>query len=289
MKKLLYISLFPHGANDFYYALKKYFNVRLYTGLQDAIDFAPDIIHVHSGALGIDEAFILKMHTQAFWSQFTGDCSDNKLEPVMRCYELFDLTLLTIAEGKKELYKDLKRVEWMPEAVPENISAPKELTDGKIVFVGNYYDHFPQGNERRKICEVLSEAYKDKFEVYGNFNVQGVNCLGTIPYEKTLELYNNAYIVISQDNFTKINRYYTQRYLAAIGTSCCVGMKIDGMAKDFPVDCFFRYNDVNELLKTVEYIYQNPEIRNATAKRGHDVIKQKFTYEKWVERYINLL
>lgn len=289
MKKLLYISLFPHGANDFYYAFQKYFNVRLYKGLQEAIDFAPDIIHVHSGAIELDEAVILKRHTNAYWTQFTGDCSDNTLEPVIRCYELFDLTLLTIAEGKKEIYSNLKRLEWMPEAVPQNISEPKELTDGKIVFVGNYYDHFPQGNERRKVCEALSEVYKEKFEVYGNFHIQGVNCLGTIPYEKTLELYNSSYIVIAQDNFTQIKRYYTQRYLAAIGTSCCVGKKIDGMAKDFPVDCFFRYNDVKELVKTIDYLYQYPEIRNATAKRGHDVIKQNFTYEKWVERYIKLL
>lgn len=278
MKKLLYISL-GFQPNDFYDSFCKYFDCKLYTGVQDAIAFNPDYIHLHAGSLSLEDATLLKSKTNAIWTQFTGDCSTEPLEPVTRLKDICDITLLTIAEGLGHLYQDCKRVTWMPEAVLP-MKQPKELTDGKIVFVGNYYDHLPDGNQRREICETLHKTYPNKFECYGSMPFSK----GEIPYTQVPDLYNDSFIVIAHDNNSSVKKYFSQRYLAAMGTSCCVGKRVEGMLDDY-----LSYPNLAAMLFTVKYLYDNPYVRNDIAKRSFKVINEGFTYDKWVERYIKII
>lgn len=287
MKKLLYISLPPHGSNDFFDSFKKYFDCQLYTGVWDAIRFQPDIIHIHAGALNYFDALEIKKETNATWTQFTGDCDFNPLEPVNRLKDLCDITMLTANTG---VYSDHKRVEWMPEAVTyKQCIEPKSLTDGKIVFVGNYYDHMPDGPARREVCQFLSKEYPENFECYGNFHVPGVNCMGTIQYDRVAALYNNAYIVIAHDNNSSVTRYFTQRYLGAMATSCCVGKQYAGSGIDFEDKPFIPYNNLLDLKTSIDFLFKRPNKRNDLAQKSHKEIKARFTYDKWVERYINLI
>lgn len=285
MKKLLYISL-GFEPNDFYDSFCKYFDCKLYTGVQDAIAFNPDYIHLHAGSLSLEDATLLKSKTNAIWTQFTGDCDLKPLEPVTRYKDLCDITLLTIAEGMKESYPDNKRLTWMPEAVVEPLK-PKELNDGKIVFVGNYYSHFPNGEDRADMCRMLSKQFGDKFECYGNFHIDGVNCKGTIKYEDVAKLYNDAFLVIAQDNFTQVNHYFTQRYLLAMAVSCCVGFNAKGLGLD--AMSYMGYNDLSYLRYVIDHLYTYPEKRNLIAHNGHRCVKDNFTYDKWTERYIKII
>lgn len=281
--KLLYVPL-GLKPNDFFTSFCKYFDAKIYTSAVDAYAFKPDVVHFHSGSLSIEEAALLKSVTgKAIWTQFSGDCDIKPLEPVMRYHEYFDYTFLTIAEGMKDLYP-VKNLTWMPEAVTEP-KQPKVMTGGKIRFVGNYYGHFPAGNARKELCQFLSKHYSDDFECYGNFHVEGVNCKGTLLYERVMDLYNDSFIVIAHDNFTDVNKYFTQRYLA-MGTSCVLGLRSKGL----PIGKSLITFDTLDYLKTViDLLYSNPNLRNETAMQGYNEVKENWTYDRWTERYISII
>ena len=92
--KLLYASI-NHAPNDFYEAFKEKFGVQLYQGVNHAISWKPDIIHIHSGALNPEELRQIKKHINPIVTQFTGDASTGLLEPVTWYKDLAHLTLLT--------------------------------------------------------------------------------------------------------------------------------------------------------------------------------------------------
>ena len=154
--KLLYASL-NGEENDLYHAFQKKFDTCIYKDVRHAINWKPDIIHIHSGALDPQDLVKIKRYINPIVTQFTGDASHVLLEPVKWYKELADLTLLTVGIGQKRIYENYLRhsVSWMPEAVRlDQCIEPKKDVDN-ITFIGNYYDHLPEGPMRLKIAEKL--------------------------------------------------------------------------------------------------------------------------------------
>lgn len=278
--KLLYASI-NHAPNDFYEAFKEKFDVRLYAGASDAIEFNPDVIHIHSGCLDPIELTEIKKHIKPIVTQFTGDASTGLLEPVTWYKGLADLTLLTVGIGHKERYENYleHEVRWMPEAIrADQCHEPKKDVD-KITFIGNYYDHLPEGPTRLEICQILAKEYPDRFQVYGSFP-EGTNCKGQCDYELSHGIYNNSYIGIAQDNFN-IPGYFSHRYLGIMANTLCLGRHIHEI-EDFPMLIFGK--NTGWLPIVINEIDQKS--RYDLAIKSHEFIKNNYLYTHWVDRYI---
>lgn len=282
--KLLYASI-NHAPNDFYEAFKEKFDVRLYTGVKDAIEFNPDFIHIHSGCLEPQELIEIKKHIKPIVTQFTGDASTGLLEPVKWYKGLADLTLLTVGIGHKERYEKYleHEVRWMPEAIrPDQCHEPKKDVD-KITFIGNYYNHLPEGPTRLEICQTLAKEYPDRFQVYGSFPDE-TNCKGQCVYEDSHMIYNNSYIGIAQDNFN-IPGYFSHRYLGIMANTFCMG---GGMFDEIyqPAN-YMPFGTIDNLLHKIANLSE--EWRYKVALRSYNLVKNNYLYTHWVDRYIKHL
>lgn len=284
--KLLYASI-SHAPNDFFEAFKEKFDVRLYTSVQAAIEFNPDFIHIHSGCLDPVELTEIKKHIKPVVTQFTGDASTGLLEPVTWYKGLADLTLLTVGIGHKERYENYlgHEVRWMPEAIrADQCHEPKKDVD-KITFIGNYYDHLPEGPTRLEICRTLAKEYPDRFQVYGSFP-EGTNCKGQCDYELSHGIYNNSYIGIAQDNFN-IPGYFSHRYLGIMANTLCVGRWVDGdVLEEFTYDC---YHSVDQIKDLIDWYTNEPDRRYSVVWESYERVKNNYLYTHWVDRYIKHL
>lgn len=271
------------GKDHYFEALQRHTQCELYQGVNHAIEFKPDIIHSHAGRLEPEEAKEIKKEIDPLFTQFAGDCDFKPLQSVLKG-SFNDLTLLTVGIGHREMYEAQGlEVRWMPEAVRiEDIHPPKKDVD-KITFIGNYYDHFPEGPTRLKIAQELTKKYPDRFQLFGTFP-EGTNCKGQIPNSEASEIYNNSYIGIAQDNFM-IPGYFTQRYLQIMGNTLCLGHTL----KESPLLCYIPYQEINELLTDIEDFINNPSERYAVAQQSHEYVKNNWTYDHWVARYLKTI
>ncbi len=282
--RLLYISI-EYKPNDFYDEFKKHFDVSLYKGVDHAIRFNPDHIHIHAGAIPRNELEQIVKNTSAKVSQFTGDAGVQPLEPVLRHKGLIDITLLTAIE---DVYNEVSPLKWISEAIKlDQVNAIKEGVT-KIQFIGNYYDHLPEGKTRLELCQALAKRYPDRFEVYGSFP-SGTNCKGSIPYEQSHKKYNDSYIGIAQDNYN-IHGYFSHRYLGIMGNTLCLGRRFKGADQYFQdgVNIVF-WDTVDELLEKCDYYLANPSERFRIAKNGQELVKNNYLYSHWVERFKSLI
>ena len=299
MKKLLYIPLTaqsPGGAqeDDLFRAFQKEYDV--YLPGRGEINF--DLIHVHAGAIRNDVLKLLKAASKlgVKTSVWTGDASYAPLRPVLSHKLEADVFMLGVGGGQRDMYQRLlncgdynykPRIEWMPEAVADwQCLPPKELELGKIVFVGNHYDCFPGGEERLETFRFLSQRFGERFEVYGEFRIEGVNCMGPLPWERVPDIYNDAYIVIAMDNYFDIEGYFTHRHLGAMATSCSVARVFEGISEQFKhLENCVMFRNKYEAHDMIQFLLDNPGIRNEIAQRSHAEIKKNWTYDSWVKRY----
>lgn len=292
MKKLLYIPLgsVEQAKPDYLFeAFKEKFDVRLFSGVEHAIEFQPNVVHVHSGAFPVSGLLTMKNEIPgSIWTQWTGDANYAPLQPVIIGKDVFDYTFLAVGDGQNNMYKSLAgmNVGFLPEAIPnERIFEPKNLQNGPIVFVGNLYDSLPGGDERKEMAQFLGSRLKN-FVVYGNFHVDGVTCYGPIPWERLPDIYNSAFVTIAHDNYWDIKNYFTQRHLEAMANSCCLSRRFEGFDSKFAdYNHVVSYKNKYELFDMIQFLLKNPSVRNDIAKAGHHYIKSLFTYRQWVDKY----
>ena len=166
-------------------------------------------------------------------------------------------------------------VEWLQHAATMFVE-PQEFTEGGIAFVGNYYDQFPGGEERNKLCFDLDVEYGDQFFCYGSWG----DSRGSVPYDDTPWIYSNAYISISANIFNDIEGYWSNRpYDILAAGSCCLMRYVPGIErhfKDLEHCVYYRSND--EAMEAIEWLYANPEDRNRIAKAGYLHVRENHTY-----------
>lgn len=280
--KLLYISI-NYQPNDFYEEFKKHFEVSLYQGVDHAIRFNPDHIHIHAGAVSWVELSEIASRTKAKITQFTGDIG---LEPLPSITKLIDFCDTTFLTGINHPYKG--KIEWMPEAITESYVNPIREDVSKITFIGNYYDHFPEAKTRIEMSKMLAKEFPNDFRLYGAFP-EGTNCQGQTAYENTSKLYNESYFSIACDNFLCPD-YFTQRYVGIMANTLCLGRWFPGIEKFFThMENIVIWNDVDNLYHWVNYFKDRPSERLRIAKNGQELVKNNYLYSHWVERFKALI
>ena len=294
-KRLLFIPLHynttPQPHEDWFNALNDEFDVmyfrfdlanRTLTGA-----FKPEYIFIQSGAILPDQVEYIKEYTGAKLIQWTGDARSEAMENVTQYKGVVDLTLLAVGIGQKEMYEKAlgSPVGYMQQGVFESFfKEPKELESGRIVFIGNNYDHFEGAVERSELCKMLSSKFRiDEFEVIGNgFNNSSWNNVRSIPYDESAQIYNDAYISISHACFNDIEGYYSNRTLDIMASGgCCFMRYVPNLEQFFEngKHCVFYYD--NEDCKTkIEYFLKRPDLRNEIARNGYELAKQKHTFKQ---------
>jgi hypothetical protein len=163
---------------------------------------------------------------------------------------------------------------------------PKEMNSGPIVFVGNQYEHLPGNEIRSELCTFIKSRVPE-LELYGNI----AGSKGEIPYTNVPDLYNNAYIVICENNHHDVDNYFTPRNIGAMAAgSCSLHRTFPGIDKVFEgLDLGYHYNHKYELLQAINFLKHNPEIRNRIAVSSHKYARNNFNTSAWGEELIQIL
>lgn len=288
-KRLLFIplhySVTPRPHEDWFNALNEYFDCEYYWKGWNPI---ADIVFIQSGAISKGELQEIQLicsrinKTTTKVIQWTGDARADVMENVIQYKGIVDLTLLAVGIGQKEMYEKAlgSRVDYLQQGVFEKFFIePKELKEGKIVFIGNNYDHFEGAIERTELCEMLAKEFP-QFETIGNGFDSRHNNTRSIPYEDSAKIYNESYISISHACFNNIEGYYSNRTLdiMASGGFCLMrnAPEIDGHF-DCAENIFF-YKDNEECIYWIKELIKKPEIRNEIAKSGYEFAKKYHTF-----------
>lgn len=298
MKKILFIPLDfladPH--QDFYKQLCKQFETLYYTDNASAIAFNPDYIFVHSSALEIEKLLEIKNNTNAFILQWTGDCRNELLPAVMAYKDISDITLLACGIAQKKMYEAAlnQKVFYLQHAVEDKQFLPiqENISDKKIIFIGNNYHQFPGAVERTQLCSILSKEFSSQFEVYGNgFDSPEFNNKHSVAYLETSSLYNKSYIGISANSFNDKEGYYSNRLLDIMASGCCCLVryfpKLEELFYDMENCVFYRSNE--EAIEKIKYLIENTKIRNSIAYMGQHRISARHTYYSRVNEIIEIL
>lgn len=285
-KRLLFIPLHynlkPH--KDFKDALSVYFDCVDYNDVMFLLDGSSiifDYIFIQSGALHPANLANIKTVTKAKVIQWTGDARADVMENVSQYKGIADLTLLAVGIGQKQMYEEatMSIVDYLQQGVFNSFFIePKELTEGKTVFIGNNYDHFEGAIERGKLCREL--AYDPTFETIGNGWNWRHNNTRSVPYIDSAKIYNESYISISHACFNDIEGYYSNRTIDIMASgSCCLMRYVPNAEKFFThEENVMFYNSNEEAISIIKFLKGNPDVRNEIAWSGHNLAKQYHTF-----------
>lgn len=298
MLRLLYIPLDYHleTYREWYEAFSKHYEVKYYVSLEDAIIFKPHILLCHAGALSLNELKALRVNlASASMYDWTGDCREELLEPVMRGKNIFDATFMAAGIGQKDMYEKAlgHPVHYLQHAVAADIqySVRRNFLDKKITFIGNNYDQFEGARERNELCELLSKEYID-FKIYGNGydDPKYNNCHSVHPTLK-YQLYNESYVALSSNILNGIEGYWSDRPLEIMAAgSCCIMRYVPNLEKYFidHKECFF-YDSNTEALRIIRDLLSNEYFRNQVAAAGQKRVLSKHTYDNRVHEFIKAI
>lgn len=298
MKKprLLFIPLHydakPRPHEDWFNALQEYFEAEYFKSYTNGVCMRYDYVFIQSGAIGKEILDILKRDNGCKIIQWTGDARAEVMENVTQYKGIADLTLLAVGIGQKEMYeKELgHRVEYMQQGVFDSFfMKPKELSEGKIVFIGNNYDHFEGAIERSQLCAELSKQFEN-FEVVGNgWDETVMN--GNVPvgkysntrscdYKDSAKIYNEAYISISHACFNDIEGYYSNRTLDIMAAGGYCLMRYTPKAEKYvgTIGVEFYYSN-EDCIEKIKMLIEDRYKRNSIAEQGHKHAKSYDTFQ----------
>lgn len=294
MKRILYIPLdySRHKEDDMLFgsmlkALQKQCEAMLFNDMDVAIDFKSDII-LYQGSLTNYELANLKEQTGAMVAMWTGDARYAPVQSLMEMKDIVNVYFLPFSANLLTRYSKILqrpcRFIWEP-IQDWRFKEPKEMQGGRTVFVGNGYETLPGGRGRTEIISFLKERIPD-FDVYGSINQSE----GIIDYKDVPGKYNDSYLVIAENNMNDIDDYFTPRNIGAMAAgSCCLMRTFPGIGllfSDFD-NCVF-YKHKYELLDVINFLKDNPGIRNRTALRGYQYVKSNFTCDNWVKTFLSI-
>lgn len=258
--------------------------VRFYTTKEDAIAFNPELILFQGSVSPNDLTEIKKACDDCDILMFTGDVRYAPVQSLMENKSVVDAYLVPFTDknliGTYEAVLE-KRCLFSWEAIQNwRFMQPREMMDGDIVFVGNAYETVPCDriglvNFLRKHCDSVC--------AYGSFPNE-------IPIrtEEVPNLYNQAFAVVCENNWSDIEGYFTPRNIGAMAAGSCPLMRwFPGIENYFTHthDCLV-YRHQFELLDQINFLRKNHDIRNYIAQNAYKSAKDKFTYIDWAKQVL---
>ena len=298
MKKLLYIPLdyHLHSENGVFDSIlngfKTEFNTLIFKTLEESIRFNPDYVFMHGNVISLEDCNTLKSLTGAMFTIWVGDVRYAPLPEAMNMIGVADLYLFPFNGKQLEYFSRILDTpcEYIFEVFDDRqVREVKEMTVGRVVFVGNVYDHFPGGEERISLANFIGK-YVPELELYGSFPYSA-NSKGNIDFSQVPDLYNTSYLTIAHNNRNDIDGYFTHRNLIALASGSCVLMKhFPGIEQFFTnwEHCVF-YKTNYELLDIIEFLKREPSIRNKIAKNGNSYVRQNYLNSNFAHNFYQIL
>lgn len=281
----------PELFTDTINALNTRCDCKIYDGdLRGAATFEPNVI-LFQGSLSLDLLSLLKETTKAFICMYTGDCRTTPTQGLIDYKDVVDCYLLPFGGQLLNIYSTIlgKPCHFLWESIQNwRFKSPKMMEKGIVTFVGNIYNDLPGKEPREELSSFLSEKVSN-LEIRGNGH--GGRMKGEILNDNVPELYNNSYIVIAENNYSSIENYFTPRNIGGLASGSCVLMKyFPGIEKFFQnlVHCIY-YKDKYELLQWIEFLKNNPNIRNEIASQGFGLANTNFTTDSWTKDFIEII
>jgi hypothetical protein len=293
--KLLYIPLDYHRHTeddrlfgDILRGFNSCFNARIYTTLDEAISFSPDVIF-YQGSLSKVDCKRLKDSTGAFFTMWTGDARYAPPQDYIEFNKIVDQYFFPFSGPTLDFFSKIlnRPCSYVYEPLHDwKVREPLYLDQGKITFVGNLYDTLPGGKDRLEIVEYLS-THVPSFECYGSIP----NSKGQIPVESLPDLYNGSYAVIVENNIHDLDDYFTPRNLGAMAAGSCPVMRyFTGIEKFFTnlEDCLV-YRHKYELIDILTLLIKNPNLRNRIAMNSYQSANSKWLCSNFAKAYLTEL
>ena len=283
--KILYIPLDYHRhreSPELFTDLVNALEGEIYQSSEQAVAYKPDIILFHGGLIPSDLK-ILKLLTGAPVIMWTGDCRYMPQESLMMYRDIVDIFLLPFDGEHKDRFSALlcKPCYFIWEPIQNwRFKQPQDLLEGPVSFIGNIYDNLPGGEDRLYTMEFIDERVKE-MKIRGAFPGSEPVDNDIVPY-----IYNDAYIVIAENNMHDIQYYFTPRNIGGMAAGSCVVMRwfpgIEGFFEDGH-NCFI-YRHKYELLDIIQFLQKNPSVRNKVALNGYLEASNKFGVKNFANR-----
>lgn len=253
------------------------------------IDIEKYDVVFYQGGLSKERCVEIKIKTNATWITWTGDVRYAPLHHLQECKEFTDIYAVPFSGSLLNTYFKLlgKPCRFIWEYFPYyRLREPKELNSGPVSFVGNVYDCVPGGTDRIELAKFL-RGQLNEFQAFGSFPMEDIS---QAEVDSVPDIYQNSYLTIAQNNWHDIPEYFTPRNLQGMSSSCCLMKWFPGIEKHFTnwVDCVY-YRHKYELLDVITYLKLNPEKRNQIARKGFELVREKYCLDSWVKQFINLL
>ncbi len=158
---------------------------------------------------------------------------------------------------------------------------PINFTEEVIIFHGiNSESYFKKGNDFfEKALEIIEEKYYPKVKVVITRDV---------PYEKYIDLYNKAHIIL--DQVYAHDQGYNALEAMAKGKVVFTGAETE-FVNHYKLTERVAINavpDVTYLVKELSFLIENPKEIEAISKRARIFIEQEHDYVKSAKKYIDL-
>lgn len=289
--RILYIPLDYHRHKEddrFFGDLLRAFQNQceciIYDGnIDNAIAFKPTHVF-YQGSLTIEDIIKIKTATKCKWTTWTGDVRYAPMQYLMDLKEVTDQYYFPFSGELLRTYSRLlgKTCVYIYEPFQDwRYKTPKQMTEGRISFVGNVYETLPGGTERIEISKYIGKHCSELVCYGSGFDWSIKNC--DVP-----DLYNDSYLVIADNNWNDIEGYFTPRNLGAMAAgSCCLMRTFPGIEEHFEnwKHCVY-YRHKYELLDIITFLKVNPEVRNRIAIKGHELATTKYSMNNFVKQFI---
>jgi hypothetical protein len=278
----------PELFTDQLNALNTVAEARIYSDLGLTRDFSPDVI-LFQGSVGWVELMELKHATGALICMYTGDGTHLPPQSFVTYKAIVDMYLVPFSGRSLEPYQTLlgKPCHFLWEAIQNWRFVPnRQMDSGPITYVGNHYAHLPGDQPRLDLAAFVKDAVPE-LRIYGN----GPRSLGTVDYTATPQLYNESFAVICENNYSDKEEYFTPRNLGAMAAgSCALHKWFPGIEKHFQNYTHgLVYKNKYELVEMLNYLKNNPSLRNHLADYGFKLANEKFTARHWAEAFIKIV
>lgn len=214
---------------------------------------------------------------------WSGDVRDPMPEWYAKAAESVDLTLFTNLEWvealrDKGLNADYLQVGFNPEIY--HPWGPVQRDVPPIVFLANYYPHYPKSPHRKEIALSLRERYGDQYRTYGRG--WPFSTFWTKSHEEEARVYRAAKVAIGQSQLD-LPRYTSDRLFRAMGTGVCyVAHAYDGLDEDYRAGCqLLQWRTFEQLFDKIDWALENEEGRRHIGTLGSEVVHGRHT---WMHR-----
>lgn len=229
---------------------------------------------------------ILKIVPGVIIFNWTGDVSISLDEWYFDVAKLSDNIHTGFSDAESVLIlksKGIKNVYHIQIGFEETIMSckPDDEFGNDIVFLSNFYKHFPMAELKKKTSDLLAEKYGDKFTLYGN-GWGGKTVM--VKMTKAPAIYKGSKIAIGINNIA--NYHYTSDRLFNVMASGCFYLVnyYDGIERDFEnKKHLVWWKTTDELIEHIDYYLSNNSERIEIAKQGYNEVWKNHRWKNRIE------